>query len=132
MAAEMRAIGLAFDYPMLYTCLLDALPPEYDVERRQLAGKADLGRVEIIRVINEQFTRDPTSQNVGAPNHALFGGNAEGHVGRGQRNGKNGAGGGHGCGRGGKEYLRSGNKMELHVQAERTTRNPLSRRNRNA
>ena len=98
---EMRAIGLAVDDPMLYTCFLDTLPAEYQVEVRLLAGKTGLGR-EIMRTMRERFTHVPKSQEGRAPDHALLGGNAGGHAGRGERNGKHGAGGGRGRGRSGK------------------------------
>ena len=51
---EMRAIGLAVDDPMLYTCFLDTLPAEYQVEVRLLAGKTGLGRAEMMLTTRAQ------------------------------------------------------------------------------
>ena len=99
----MRAIGLADDDPMLYTCFLDALPAAYEVDVRQLAGKTDLGMEEVMRTIRERFAHAPKSRTDGAPDHALLEDSAGGHAGRVERNGRNGAGGDRGRGRGSKD-----------------------------
>ena len=88
---------------MLYTCFLDALLAEYEVEVGKPAGMTGLGREEIVRTIRERFTHVHQRQKDGASDHALVGGNAGGHAGRGERNGRNGTGGDRGCGRGDKD-----------------------------
>ena len=82
--------------------MFDALPGEYEVEVRQLAGKTDLRREESTRTIRERFTLVPKSRKDGVRDHALFGSNAGGHASRVEMNGRNGSGGGRGRGRRGK------------------------------
>ena len=87
---------------------LDSLtlcPLKHEVGVRHLTGKTDLGREEILRTIRERFTHVPKCQKDGAPDHDLSGGNAGGHAGVVERNGRNGAGGGRGRGRSGKDHL---------------------------
>lgn len=47
-----------------------------------------------MRSTRERFTHVPKNQNDGAPDHVLFGGDVGGHGGRGEKNERNGAGGG--------------------------------------
>ena len=117
MAAEMRGIDLAVDDPMLYPCFLEALSGGYEAKVRQLAGKTDLGREEIMRTIRERSAHVPKSQKDGARDHALFVGNAGGHASRVERNGRNGVGGGRGCGRGVKNYLPKSRKYDDSTSA---------------
>ena len=97
---------------MLYTCFLDALPGDYEVEVWRLAGKTDLGKESIMRTIHERFRHVPKSRKDGAHDHVLFGVNAGGHAGRVERNGRNDAGGGRSRGRGGQRWQ----KLYVHEQ----------------
>ena len=54
LAAEVRTAGLTRDDHMLYTIFIAALPAKYEVEAKNLASRASIGRHDIIKAVRER------------------------------------------------------------------------------